>query len=139
MAMGLWGMLQPQAEQAIRSPLVQVADDQRAKGLVMPNIDLRARPVVKNDDGSISTLRSISFSTPDGEVLVPTVSDDGRIMSDDEAVETYYRTGKHLGIYRDTAAADEAAERLHKAQERIYAKQAEAWHQEWLKRQKGRR
>lgn len=85
------------------------------------NIDLLNRPVVKNADGTISTVRSMSFS-PDGrvEILIPTVSDDGRVMADDEAIDAFYRSGKHLGVFRSPEAATAYAERLHQDQERIY-------------------
>lgn len=91
--------------------------------LTAGNIDLANRPQVKNPDGSISTVRSMSFENDAGqEVLIPTVSDDGtRILSDKEAMEQYGRTGKHLGIFDTPEHATAYAEALHKTQERYYA------------------
>ncbi len=84
------------------------------------NIDLNTRPKVKNDDGSISTVRSIGVNVGGRELLIPTVSDDGRILSDDQAVDLYRKTGRHLGVFADPSASTAYAEKLHGDQERQY-------------------
>mgnify|MGYP001593175329 FL=1 len=58
----------------------------------MGNIDLYNRPRVQNPDGSVSSIRSMGFNIDGKEVLLPTVSDDGRIMSNEEAINQYRQT-----------------------------------------------
>lgn len=82
------------------------------------NIDLTRRPMVMNADGSHSTVRSMSFQDRDGmEVLIPTVSDAGKVMTNEEAIAEYDRTGKHLGKFWDVPSANAAAEAIHYDQE----------------------
>lgn len=93
----------------------------RVQPVVAGNIDLTKRPVVKNPDGSISTIRSISVNIDGREVLIPTVSDDGKVLTDRQAVDLFKRTGKHLGMFDSPEAATTYAERLHQQQAEMYA------------------
>lgn len=86
------------------------------------NINLNTRPKVKNGD-QYSTVRSMSIGTDRGEVLIPTVSDDGRLLSNDDAIKEYKRTGRHLGIFRDSDSATAYAKQLHLDQEKQYGEQ----------------
>ena len=113
------------AMQYFRTPRTQPVGNAMANwglglGLLQPgnmDMNLSARPQVPNSDGSISTVRSMSFGTDEGEVLVPTVSDDGRIMSDDEAMQNYYRTGRHMGVFANPDLATAYADMIHRSHE----------------------
>jgi hypothetical protein len=100
-----------------------------AKGLLeIGNIDLHSRPRVVNQDGSISTVRSMSVNFDGQEVLIPTVSDDGRVLSDEDAVSLYEKTGKHLGKFDTPENASTYAKSLHNAQADEYAVDLEPVH-----------
>src|SRR5215831_5687845 len=110
----------PLADYQYQQPNYFTGNSQLAAG----NIDLNNRPVVRNPDGSISTVRSMSFGDEQGrEVLVPTVSDDGRILSNEEAINQYYGTGRHLGMFSTPEAATAYAQQLHQQQAQQYAPQ----------------
>lgn len=76
------------------------------------NLPLDIRYQVKNQDGTVSTVRTISIGTNQGEVLIPTVVG-GRVVSDDEAIAHYERTGENFGTFRTPSEATAFAEKLH--------------------------
>lgn len=88
------------------------------------NIDLYNRPKLVNLDGSVSTVRSMSFNDGSGEILVPTIAfnQEGKpyLMSDDEAINRYYQTGEYLGKFKTVDQANEYADRLHRQQDHLY-------------------
>ena len=76
------------------------------------NINVQDRPIVSGPGGQ-STVRSMSFERGGREILIPTVSEDGRLLSNEEAIREFDRTGRHLGIFRSASEATEYAKRLH--------------------------
>ena len=93
-------------------------------GMISPgNIDLDSRPVVKMPNGEYATVRSASFTMPDGyEYLLPTITQDGRALWWAPDIINYYRkTGQYLGKFKDADSADAYAQALHESQEKQYA------------------
>ena len=82
------------------------------------NIELTNRPIVRNPDGTSSTVRSMSINENGREILIPTVSEDGKILSDDDAIKVYRTTGRHLGIFKSPALATIYAQHLHDSYEK---------------------
>lgn len=97
----LLGLMMGQSAQA--APLLQPTPNYgllNFNGLVKPgNIDLNARPVVKNSDGSISTIKSMSVNMDGVEWLIPTISPDGKQLSERQAIDLFRKTGMHLGAF----------------------------------------
>lgn len=95
-----------------------LAEGQQTLGTV----NLFKQPRVENPDGSISTVDSLSVEVDGKEILLPTVTPDGRHFvgpnAAQQALEEYQRTGQHLGIFKDAKAADAYAKELHEAYEK---------------------
>ena len=77
------------------------------------NIDLFAQPIVKNKDGSTSTVDSFSTNLEGIEHLLPTVMPDGRHLSIEDAIREFQRTGSHLGTFQTPSDATNYATQLH--------------------------
>lgn len=86
------------------------------------NIDIKNRPKASNNN-SISTVRSIGINANGKEYLIPTVSDDGRIMTNEDAIKQFQTTGRHLGQFDSREASDAYAKLLHNDQEQRINKQ----------------
>lgn len=90
------------------------------------NIDLSKWKVrYKNSDGSISTIKSFSFSDDSGlEILIPSFSSNGKKLTESQAIDQYYATGKHLGKFRNSDDATAYAEWLHGQEAKKIGKEA---------------
>lgn len=86
-------------------------DDLIEKG----NIDLAKQPKVKNPQGGTSTVFSRGFNLDGKEVLLPSVTPDGRFLNtDDDVINEYKKTGRHLGKFKSVAGSNKYAEQLHR-------------------------
>ncbi len=79
------------------------------------NINLNARPQVRNADGSVSTVRSMSIEEDGKHILIPTVVGN-KVVSDEDAIKHYHATGQHLGIFDSADAATKYAKDVHEQQ-----------------------
>lgn len=108
-----------QAEQAPELPKALPTRASAANGYnaIKPgNVDLSHRPFVQNIDGSVSSVRSMGAELDGKQMLIPTVDPYGRIMTDDQAIEEYRRSGQNLGTYRTPEDSDRAGEAIHNDQ-----------------------
>jgi hypothetical protein len=115
------GQLNALAPQSAGS-LFDTSGGPTAEGLQAPgNINIHRRPVVHNPDGSISTVRSITVGGENVEpaILIPTVIGN-RVVSNQEAIDYFRRTGEHLGQFDTPENADAYARSLHEAQATEY-------------------
>lgn len=84
------------------------------------NIDLYNRPQHKNEDGSVSTVRSIGFNIDGKELVLPTIAQDGSLLSDMESLDYYKKTGQYLGKFDTEKQSNRYSQRLHLQQARLY-------------------
>lgn len=106
-----------------RDAILEAAREHAGPDMGKGNIDLNNRPVIRNPDGSISTVYSGTFGPEEdgSHVLVPGVRPGlDRQMTVDESYDWYQKTGQHLGKFKTQAEADAYARSLHKKQAKLY-------------------
>ncbi|GAB7553103.1 hypothetical protein NRB_26090 [Novosphingobium sp. 11B] len=99
--------------------------DDLPKPLIPGNLSEAIRYRVKNSDGSVSTVRTMSIGTDEGEVLIPTVVDD-KVVSDEAAIEHFRKTGENFGTFKTPEEATAYAMALHSRHEAQLAKEGTA-------------
>ena len=85
------------------------------------NIDLNNRKVVHNKDGSISTVKSITVTIDDEYWLIPTVVN-GKIVSEQEAIDYALDHNQYLGKFKTLKEANAYAEKLSERMDWYYNK-----------------
>lgn len=81
------------------------------------NLDItKPIAIVKQKDGTVATVKTMSFGTDRGEVVIPTVHPDGYIMSNEEAIAYFRKTGKNFGTFDSIESATQFAQSLHEYQ-----------------------
>lgn len=115
---GLNNYYQPEFAKKLQNALSPQYQGMHTQG----NIDLTNRPKVWNPETKKhSTVWSMGIGLDDGlEALIPRVSEDGRILTKQQAIDLFKKTKKHLGIFHSSDAANQYAEQLHKEQAELY-------------------
>ena len=90
------------------------------------NIDLHNRPIYRNEDGSISTVDSVTFEVDGKYVVLPTIVRDEngkakRLETDEDIFAHYIKTGEYLGEFGTLEEANGYANKLHYAQAYRYS------------------
>jgi len=89
--------------------------EREAKGI---KLGFSKAPEVRNKDNSISTIRTISINEDGKEILIPTVRNGlNRIMTNQEAIDYYHKTGINFGKFNTIKEANKKAEELHRQEE----------------------
>lgn len=94
------------------------------KALKDPTLDFEIRNRVTNPDGSVSTIKTMSFNDGTGEILIPTVVEN-RLLSEEDAIRHYEETGESFGTYGSVEDADKMAQYLHLLHEQKLAQEAQ--------------
>ena len=84
--------------------------------VIAGNIDLNTRPRVKRANGKISTVDSIGVESDGLEFVIPRISDDGKVLTNKEAIALFKRTKKHLGAFKTKEQANAFAKQLHESE-----------------------
>lgn len=109
-----------QQEMGVGTPAAGLPTPKVAGQLEPGNIDLARQPKVRNADGSVSTVDSSSYNLDGQEVLLPSVTPDGRHLVKPDGtpdhtaiIREYQKTGRHLGKFRTPEEATAYAQKLH--------------------------
>jgi hypothetical protein len=103
----------PQREQAVQARIARAMNGEgMAPGPGSGTLDPASQPTVRNADGTVSTVRTIGIEVDGKHVLIPTVSPDGKVLSDEQAIELFRSSGKHLGVFNSREESDAAGRAL---------------------------
>lgn len=78
---------------------------------------LGIRERVRNPDGSVSTVKTMSIGTDEGEVLIPTVFN-GRVNTPEASIARWRKTGQDFGAFSSPEDATAFALMLHRLHEK---------------------
>ena len=76
------------------------------------NIDVDELEQVEMPNGSSGIVPSVAVNVNGQDVLVPTIDGEGKIISKDDAIKLYQKTGEHFGKFESSEDAQRYAEDL---------------------------
>jgi hypothetical protein len=78
------------------------------------NIDVSSRKTIKLSNGEIELFKPMAFRNAGKVIVVPTITEGGKLLTESGAINKYFETGMHLGIFDDMSEAKVRIEQLEK-------------------------
>jgi hypothetical protein len=78
------------------------------------NIDVSSRKTIKLSNGEVELFKPMAFRNAGKVIVVPTITEGGKLLTESGAINKYFETGMHLGIFDDMSEAKVRIEQLEK-------------------------
>lgn len=99
-------------------PVYSIPEDPAPEGLAVPgNVDMAARKVFVGEDRKAKILMPITVPVVGGQyAVVPSVDEDGTVLTKYQAISKYMETKQHLGVFETEEAARDYAGKIQSSQ-----------------------
>lgn len=99
-------------------PVYSIPEDPAPEGLAVPgNVNMAARKVFVGEDRKAKILMPITVPVVGGQyAVVPSVDEDGTVLTKYQAISKYMETKQHLGVFETEEAARDYAGKIQSSQ-----------------------
>jgi len=87
-------------------------NNERRLAFESSTINVDSLPSTKMPDGSVVSIRPITFEHEDMFVVIPTITESGELLSDSQAITKFLKSNWHLGKFGESRSAERYASLL---------------------------
>ena len=96
-----------------RYSIKQLKDDEISSDTsTLGNMDTTSRKPIKLSNGEIELFKPMAFRNSGKVIVVPMITDGGKLLTESGAINKYFETGMHLGIFNNMTDAKRLIEEL---------------------------